>query len=173
MFGKMTCFPVSKHLSISIYTLELEKKSSVTGVVKLGLTFSFRLFLNAQLTFSPIKISLSCAALPAFIHSISQQVGWCWSYLYKCVGTGCIAHCLLISLVSPEKSNLPDLTCFLASTHVSIPIYTRELEKKSSVAVTFTLLVNARLTFSPVKHPHCALVTYFYPFSIPMLKRST
>ena len=43
----MTCFPVSMRVSISIYTLELEKKSSVT--------VTFTLFLNAQLTFSPVK----------------------------------------------------------------------------------------------------------------------
>ena len=44
----MTWFPVSTHLSIFIYTLELEKKSSVTRVDKLGLTVTFRLFLNAR-----------------------------------------------------------------------------------------------------------------------------
>ena len=36
-------------------------------------------------------------------------------------------------------------------------IYTLELKKKSSVAVTFTLFVNAQLTFSPVKYPYRAL----------------
>ena len=49
------------------------------------------------------------------------------------------------------------MTCFPVSTHVSISIYTLELEKKSSVAVTFTLFVNAQLTFSPVKYPYCVL----------------
>ena len=49
------------------------------------------------------------------------------------------------------------MTCFPVSTHVSISIYTLELEKKSSVAVTFMLFVNARPTFSPVKYPYCAL----------------
>ena len=49
------------------------------------------------------------------------------------------------------------MTCFPASTHVSIWIYTLELEQKSYVAVTFTLFVNARLTFSPIKYPYCAL----------------
>ena len=49
------------------------------------------------------------------------------------------------------------MTCFPVSTHVSISIYTLELEKKSSVTVTFTLFVNAQLTFSPVKYPHCVL----------------
>ena len=45
----------------------------------------------------------------------------------------------------------------MISKQVSISIYTLELEKKSSVAVTFTLFVNAQLTFSPVKYPYCAL----------------
>ena len=36
-------------------------------------------------------------------------------------------------------------------------IYTLELEKKSSVTVTFALFVNAQLTFSPVKYPYCVL----------------
>ena len=49
------------------------------------------------------------------------------------------------------------MTCIPASTQVSISIYTLELEKKSSVAVTFTLFVNARLTFSPLKYPYSAL----------------
>ena len=49
------------------------------------------------------------------------------------------------------------MTCFPASTHVSISLYALELEKKSSVAVTFMLFVNARLTFSPVKYPYCVL----------------
>ena len=49
------------------------------------------------------------------------------------------------------------MTCFPASTQVSFSIYTLELEKNSSVAVTFTLFVNAQLTFSPVKYPYCAL----------------
>ena len=49
------------------------------------------------------------------------------------------------------------MTCFPISTHVSISIYTLELEKKSSVAVTFTLFVNAQLTFSPLKYPYCVL----------------
>ena len=36
--------------------------------------------------------------------------------------------------------------------------YTRWSWKRTcSVAVTFTLFVNARLTFSPVKYPYCAL----------------
>ena len=50
------------------------------------------------------------------------------------------------------------MTCFSVSTHVSILIFTLELEKKSSVAVTFTLFVNAQLTFSPVKYPYRALL---------------
>ena len=49
------------------------------------------------------------------------------------------------------------MTCFPLSTHQSMLIYTLELEKKSFVAVTFTLFVNAQLTFSPVKYPYCAL----------------
>mgnify|MGYP001804767034 CR=1 FL=1 len=49
------------------------------------------------------------------------------------------------------------MTCVPVSKQVSISIYTLELEKKSSVAVTFTLFVNALLTFSPVKYPYCAL----------------
>ena len=49
------------------------------------------------------------------------------------------------------------MTCFPVSTHVSISIYTLELEKKSSVAVTFTLFLNARLKFSPEQYPYCAL----------------
>ena len=49
------------------------------------------------------------------------------------------------------------MTCFPVSTHVSISIYTLELEQKSSVTVTFTLFLNAQLTFSPVKHPYCVL----------------
>ena len=40
---------------------------------------------------------------------------------------------------------------------MSISIYTLELEKKSSVTVTFTLFINAQLTFSPVKYPYCVL----------------
>ena len=59
------------------------------------------------------------------------------------------------------------MTCFPVSTHVSISIYTLELEKKSSVAVTFTLFVNAQLTFSPVKYPYyvlrCLLLSIQYP----------
>ena len=43
----MTCFAVSTHVSISIYMLELEKKSSVA--------VASTLFVNAQLTFSPVK----------------------------------------------------------------------------------------------------------------------
>ena len=42
-------------------------------------------------------------------------------------------------------------------TSVSISIYTLELKKKSSVTVTFTLFLNAQLTFSPVKYLYCAL----------------
>ena len=61
------------------------------------------------------------------------------------------------------------MTCFPACV---ISIYTLELEKKSPVAVTFTLFVNVRLTFSPVKYPFCALLRRFYPFSIQILKRS-
>ena len=56
-----------------------------------------------------------------------------------------------------KKFRFQKMTCFPASTHVSISIYTLELEKKSSVAVTFTLFVNAQLTFSPVKYPYCVL----------------
>ena len=54
--------------------------------------------------------------------------------------------------------------------HVSISIYTPELEKNSSVAamnfpkrgsslvaVTFTLFANSQLTFSPVKYPYSVL----------------
>ena len=44
---KMTCFPVSTPVSISIYTLELENESSVT--------VTFTLFLNTELPFSPVK----------------------------------------------------------------------------------------------------------------------
>ena len=60
------------------------------------------------------------------------------------------------------------MTCFPAvSTHVSFSIYTLELEKNSSVAITFTLFVNARLTFSPVKYLYCApcrlLLSIQYP----------
>ena len=51
------------------------------------------------------------------------------------------------------------MTCFPVSTHVSFSIYTLELETKSSVAVTstFTLFLNAQLTFSPVSYPYCVL----------------
>ena len=51
------------------------------------------------------------------------------------------------------------MTCFPVSTRVSILIYTLELEKKSSVAVTstFMLFLNAQLTFSPVRYPYCVL----------------
>ena len=49
------------------------------------------------------------------------------------------------------------MTCFPISTNVSISICMLELEKKSSVAVTFTLFVNAQLTFSPLKYPYCVL----------------
>ena len=51
------------------------------------------------------------------------------------------------------------MTCFSVSTHVSFSIYTLELETKSSVAVTstFTLFLNAQLTFSPVSYPYCVL----------------
>ena len=42
-------------------------------------------------------------------------------------------------------------------TCVSISIYTLELKKKSSVTVTFTLFLNAQLTFSPVKYLYCVL----------------
>ena len=49
------------------------------------------------------------------------------------------------------------MTCFPVSTHVSISMYTLELEKKGSVAVTFTRFVNAQLTFSPVKYRYCVL----------------
>ena len=49
------------------------------------------------------------------------------------------------------------MTYCLISTHVSISIYTLELEKNSFVAVTFTLFVNAQLTFSPVKYPYYVL----------------
>ena len=49
------------------------------------------------------------------------------------------------------------MTCFTATTHVSISIYMLELEKKSSLAVTFTLFENAWLNFSPIKYPYCAL----------------
>ena len=49
------------------------------------------------------------------------------------------------------------MTCFPVSTHVSISIYTLELEKKSSVTVTFTLFLNSQLAFSPVKYLYCLL----------------
>ena len=94
-FGKMTCFPVSTHVSVSIYPLELEKKSSVT--------VTFTLFLNAQLTFSPVKYPY--CVLHRLLLSIRypMQVVWCWRNLYKCDGNGHDAHCLLISLVSWKK----------------------------------------------------------------------
>ena len=59
------------------------------------------------------------------------------------------------------------MTCFPASTQVSFSIYTLELEKKSSVAVTFTLFVNAQLTFSPVKYPYCALCRLLLSIQYP------
>ena len=46
---------------------------------------------------------------------------------------------------------------FPVSAHVSISIYTLELEKKSSIPVTYTLFLNAQQTFPPVKHPYCVL----------------
>ena len=49
------------------------------------------------------------------------------------------------------------MTCIPVSTHVSILINTLELEKNSSVAVTFMLFLNAQLTFSSVKYPYCVL----------------
>ena len=49
------------------------------------------------------------------------------------------------------------MTCFPVSTRVSISVYTLELKTKTSVAVTFTLFVNAQQTFSPVKYPYCVL----------------
>ena len=49
------------------------------------------------------------------------------------------------------------MTCVPVSKQVSISIYTLEFEKKSSVAVTFMLFVNAQLTISPVKYPYCVL----------------
>ena len=59
------------------------------------------------------------------------------------------------------------MTCFPVSTHVSVLIYTLELENKSFEAVTFTLLVNAQLTFSLVKYTYCVfrrlLLTIQYP----------
>ena len=63
------------------------------------------------------------------------------------------------------------MTCFLASTHVSILIYTLELEKKSSVGVTFTLFVNARLPFSLVKHPYCALRRLLLSIQYPNVEK--
>ena len=69
-FGKMTCFPVSTHVSFSIYTLELETKSSV------AVTSTFTLFLNAQLTFSPV------------------------SYPY------CVLRCLLLSIQYPNVEEI-------------------------------------------------------------------
>lgn len=62
------------------------------------------------------------------------------------------------------------MTCFPVSTHVSISIYTLELEKKSSVAVTFTLFVNAQLTFSPVKYPYCALCRLLLSIQYPNIE---
>ena len=56
-----------------------------------------------------------------------------------------------------KKFSFGKMICYPACTHVSISIYTLELEKISAVAVTFTLFVNVRLTFSPVKFPYCAL----------------
>ena len=54
---------------------------------------------------------------------------------------------------------------------MSISEYTLELEKKSSVAVTFTLFVNARLTFSPVKYPYCALRRLVLTIQYPDVKK--
>ena len=62
------------------------------------------------------------------------------------------------------------MTIFPVSTHVSILIYTLVLEKKSSVAVTFTLLVNAQLTFSPVKYPYCALCRLLLSIQYPNIE---
>ena len=125
----MTCFPVSTHVSISIYTLELEKKSSVA--------VTFTLFVNAQLTFSPVKYPY-CALFRLLLSILYPNIE-------ECVGAFVLKKppilVILLKVVNIEKFR-------------SISIYTVELEKKSSVAVTFTLLfVNARLTFSPVKHP--------------------
>ena len=59
------------------------------------------------------------------------------------------------------------MTWFSVSTHVSISICMLKLEKKSFVAVTFTLFVNARLKFSPVKYLYCVrrrlLLSIQYP----------
>ena len=49
------------------------------------------------------------------------------------------------------------MNSFPVSTYVLISIYALELEKNSSIVVTFTLLVNAKLKFSPVKYPYCVL----------------
>ena len=60
------------------------------------------------------------------------------------------------------------IPCCPVSTYmVSILIYMLELEKKSSVTVTFTLFLNAQLTFPPVKYPYCVLHCLLLSFSIP------
>ena len=62
------------------------------------------------------------------------------------------------------------MTCFPISTNVSISICMLELEKKSSVAVTFTLFVNAQLTFSPVKYPYCVLCRLLLSIQYPNIE---
>ena len=66
-----------------------------------------------------------------------------------------------------KKFRFGKMTCFPVSTHVSLLVYTLELEKKSFVTVTFTLILNAQLTFSPVKYPYCVfhrlLLSMQYP----------
>ena len=49
-------------------------------------------------------------------------------------------------------------------------INTLELEKKSSVTVTFTLFVNAQLTFSPVKYPYCVLCRLLSSIQYPNIE---
>ena len=54
---------------------------------------------------------------------------------------------------------------------MSISIYIMELEKKSSVAVTFTLFLNAQLTFSPVKYLYCALRRLLLSIQYPNVEK--
>ena len=49
-------------------------------------------------------------------------------------------------------------------------INTLELEKKSSVTVTFTLFVNAQLTFLPVKYPYCVLCRLLSSIQYPNIE---
>ena len=50
--------------------------------------------------------------------------------------------------------------------------YTLELEKNSSVTVTFALFVNAQLTFSPVKYPYCVLCRPLLSIQYPNFEQS-